>query len=341
MRVVEVSGTPREIGRRTGEALREEFRADLERLRPEPDPAAWAARVKTFLDVLRDRLPEMLEEMQGTAEGAALPPEDVYRLNLPGYAGELDPPQGCTNVAFARGPDGPLLGKNNDGLDRERRRPVCLRVVRPDEGIPVALLTFCGMMATMDGMNAEGLSVGHSSVGSVFQQSDRYVPIRPWAYAGMMRCRTTDEFIRHMTAQPTRGKGYSILCTDGEGATCSLEAPCPLIQVRRAGEATPHMNCVNYYQLPALAEADRRAPEGKANALARKAFLDSQLASLPQPGIEEMKRLLRHHGDPALCRHGEDTGAWTEFSYLCLAREGRLLYVDGNPCEGEFDELTF
>jgi len=56
------------------------------------------------------------------------------------------------------------------------------RVVAPANGIPQMTFTFCGMIATTDGMNAEGVAVGHSSVGSVFQQSDRHVPIRLQAY---------------------------------------------------------------------------------------------------------------------------------------------------------------
>ena len=340
MKLVEVSGTPRELGRQTGEALREELHAELGHIRAPADAAAWSRRLRVFVDTLRQKLPAVLEEMQGVAEGAGVAPEDVFRLNLPAYPSELDLQENCTNVAFARGADGPLLGKNNDGLRGERRRPACVRVVRPRDGIPVAMVTFASMLATMDGMNAEGLSVGHSSVGSVLQQSDRHVPVRLWAYAGMMQCRTTGEFVRHMTAEPTRGKGYSILCADSAGTVCSIEAPCPLAQVRRPSGASPHMHCVNCYQLPPIAHADRRTPEGKADALARWRFLDAQLSSLSEPGLEEMKRLLRHHGAPSICRHGESEQARTDFSFICLAASGRLLCVDGRPCGGEFEEVV-
>ena len=52
------------------------------------------------------------------------------------------------------------------------------------------------MVATTDGMNAEGVAVGHSSVGSIFQQSDHHVPIRLWAYECMLKSRSTEEFVR-------------------------------------------------------------------------------------------------------------------------------------------------
>lgn len=88
------------------------------------------------------------------------------------------------------------------------------RIVRRDDGIPLVVFAFCGMVATTDGMNAGGLAMGHSSVASTYQQSDHYVFIRLWAHECMIRARTTAEFLRLFGSRPTRGKGYGILCVD-------------------------------------------------------------------------------------------------------------------------------
>jgi len=218
MKIVEVSGDARAIGRGTGEALRDEIARHIEMFPPIPNAEAWEARAPTFVNTLRAQLPAILEEMEGTAEGADQPLDQILALNLPMYPNENDIPEGCTNIAFADGPDGPIWGKNNDGGPPDDRRPACGRLVRRDDGIPLLIFTFCGMLATTDGMNAEGLAMGHSSVGSVFQQSDHHVPIRLWAYECMMRTRTTAEFVRELGAVPTRGKGYSILCVDRQGS---------------------------------------------------------------------------------------------------------------------------
>lgn len=340
MQLVEASGTPRQIGHATGEALREEIRRHIELYPPLQNREEWERRLPTFLDALRRHVPAVLEEMEATAEGAALDRDLILALNLPMYANELVATEGCTNIAFAFGPDGPLWGKNNDGYAPGKQRPHCARLIRRNDGIPHVNFTFCGLVATLDGVNAEGLSVGHSSVGSVFQQSDHHVPIRLWGYEGMMRCRTTAEFVRHMAALPTRDKGYSILCADREGVLCSLEAPVPLLQVRRPAPGLPHMNCVNYYQLPALAEADRRPPEGKANAKRRREFLDRWLATADDLSVEGMKGLLRHHGEVSICRHGGDDGSHTEYAMISAPASGRVLYLSGYPCEEEFSELT-
>ena len=340
MRVVECTGTPTQLGEITGEALRAEI---AEHLAMSPLRAAeeWQRRAPGFLAVLEQRLPHVLAEMRGMARGAGVDEQEILRLNLPLYPNRLTLDDGaCTNFAFAAGPDGPIWGKNNDGAPPPR--PICARVVRPMSGIPQVTFAFCGMVATTDGMNAEGVAVGHSSVGSVYQQSDAFVPIRLWAYDVMMRARTTGEFVELMASTPLRGKGYSIVCVDRHGTACSVEAPCPLVQVR-APRTPQGVHCVNCYQLPELAGADGRTPEGKADAQARWALLDTVLAEADQLDLAFAKRLLRRHGDdqhPGLCRHGECQDMHTEYSMIALPACGRVLFQQGHPCQESYGELV-
>lgn len=336
MKVIESSGSAREIGFVTGEALRDEIHEHLD-MRSPWNEDAWRRRRPAFMETLERHLPEQLEEMEGTAEGAGVSIDSILQLNVPAYANNLVT-EGCTNIVFSDGPDGPLWGKNNDGMNKSKSLPVCCRIVSRDNLIPVVIFTFAGMVSTTDGMNAAGVAVGHSSVGCVFQQSDRFVPVRLWAYECMMRSRTTEEFVQLMAGLPTRGKGYSHVVVDSRGVMCSIEAPCPLLQVRRPEDGVRHMNCTNYYQLPALAEADRRKPDGKCNAIERKEFLEQTCSELEDYSLDDMKKILRHHGDTDICRHGKgDT--FTEYSMIGLPETGQVLYLDGNPCESEFEEI--
>lgn len=340
MKVVEAKGNAREIGRITGEATRDEIHAMLDLYRPWKDQADWGRRRPDFLQVLQQQLPEVLAEMEGTAEGAGVSLDAILQFNISAYPNDLIVAEGCTNIVFSRGPDGPIWGKNNDGLGGGRSLPVCARVVRRGNQIPVAIFTFCGMIATTDGMNAAGVAVGHSSVGSVFQQSDHFMETRLWAYECLMRSRTTDEFVRHMARLPMRGKGYSHVCVDSAGTLCSIEAPCPVLQVRRPATGVRHVNCVNCYQLPALQNADRRTEKWKCNAIARKEFLERRLGEMKDYSLKDMKAVLRHHGDPSICRHGlhgDDT--FTEYSMIGLPETGQVFYLDGNPCEKEYREI--
>jgi len=339
MKIVEVSGDARTVGRQTGEALREEIALHMEMYPPFGDREAFLARKPAFMDTLERYLPAVLEELEGTAEGANQPFDDILALNVPLYPNDNDVRDGCTNVAFADGPDGPLWGKNNDGYPPGKQRPACGRLVRRDDAIPTLIFTFCGMVATTDGMNAEGLAMGHSSVGSTFQQSDYHVPVRLWAYECTMHTRTTGEFVRDFGSLPTRGKGYSVLVVDAQGTMCSIEAPCPVMQVRHAPKGAPFMNCVNYYQLPHLWEADRRPEMGKLNAIARRHYLEHAPAQLPDYSVASMQQLLRHHGDVSVCRHGDTDASHTEYSMIGITREGKVLYCPGYPCEGQYAEV--
>ena len=119
MKVIEVSGSPREIGCLTGEALREDIREHLSLFPPNIDKAVWAQRFPRFLETLKTYLPSVLTEIEGTAAGADIPLDTIFQLNLPMYANELVVDEGCTNIVFNDGPDGPLWGKNNDGLAKD------------------------------------------------------------------------------------------------------------------------------------------------------------------------------------------------------------------------------
>ena len=341
MQIVEACGDARTVGRITGEATRQEIREHLEAFPPVTNRAEWDQRKGAFVEALRSIVPLVYDEMQGMAEGAACSFDDILALNCPLYNNDNDPREGCTNIAFASGPDGPVWGKNNDGYAPGESRPPCGRLVRRKDGIPLIVFTFCGMVATTDGMNAEGLAMGHSSVGSIYQQSDHFVPIRLWAYECMMRTRTVAEFLRHFASRPTRDKGYSILCVDAKGAMCSIEAPCPVMQVRYPPEGARVMNCVNYYQLPHLWNADRRTETGKLNAIARRHVLDNAEATLPDRSVASMQTLLRHHGDVSICRHGGGDGSHTEYSMIGIPAQGKVLYCHGYPCREDYSQITF
>jgi hypothetical protein len=334
MKLVEAEGDARTIGQVTGEAIRDEIREFIELVRPHQRHPQWERHQSAVRETLQRHLPLVLEEMKGTAEGANLPLEDILKINVPAYGSALDALEGCTNIAFSAGPDGPIWAKNNDGEAPGQQKPPVARLIRRNDAIPQLNWTFCGMLSTIDGFNAEGLAAGHSSVGSVFDQSNHHVPIRLWAYEGLMRCRTAVDFARFMCSLPTRGKGYSSVIVDAGGGMCSLESPCPITQVRMPDEGQTYMNCVNYYQLPPLAEADRRPPAGKNNAIARAKMLDEQFLGASKRSLADMKAILRRHDAPAICRHGGDDGSYTEFSMIGLCAERKALFLHEYPCEG-------
>ena len=111
------------------------------------------------------------------------------------------------------------------------------------------------------------------------------------------------------------------------------------MQVRNPEPDARHMNCVNRYQLPTLADADRRSGSGKCNAKARQGFLGQSLSKLSDYSLVDMKAILRHHGDLSICRHGGTDDSHTEYSMIGLTQSRRVLFVDGNPCQDTYQEI--
>ena len=345
MKVVEVAGSGLEMGRQAGEATREEI-AHCLAIRPLKNIDALRKRLPRLIESTRRYAPDVLDEMAGIAEGSNQPLEQIYGINFLLFDDSLNVCDddassggGCTNIVFAHTPDGPILGKNNDGEAIEMRRPSYIKVARPRHGIPHIVATHVGWAGMVDGMNAEGVAIGHSSVGSVFQQSDDMVGIRPWGYLSQRQAKTTAQTVAHFAELPLRGKGYAMVCVDRQGVACAIEAPCPLVQIRQP-EQPGGVCCVNAYHLPALQNADRRPPDAKADALARKAMLDDVLKGDKPLTLDRMKSLLSgDEGSVCLWRRGE-CSHHTEWTTIALPATGRFLYTNGHPSDRPFKEIS-
>lgn len=346
MKIIEAAGSPTQIGHITGEALREEiaFNAEIDRARLDRNSDVWPKRYAGMIEGLKANLPAVYDELVATAEASNQPFEIIAYMNSGKTTSKPLPFDACTNACFADGPDGPVLGKNNDGLSVETTRKPCVRIVKPVDGIPQLTVTFAGWLAVCDGINAEGVAVGHSSVGSKFAQLDHWLPIRLWYYHVMSQARSTGDFVRLMMSAQLNGKGYAMVVVDRACEAVSVEAAVPVIQMRKPGSAKGHVNCTNYYQLPELTNADTRKGKTKCDAEGRRAMLDRELDLADPSDVAAMAAVLKLHPNdrgehPGVCRHFEEAGTITEYSMMFLPRDGRVFVADGQPCSNEYAEL--
>jgi len=340
LRIIECRGSGRQIGRIVGEEGKQSIRRNID-LCTQPDPDDLRRRLPGFLRTLEAYSPDALEEMRGMAEAANVPLEQIYVLNFPLFPGALDDSEGCTNVVFRNTSRGPLWGKNNDGLEPTTRRDDYLKYMLRSMGIPAIIYTYYGYVATCNGMNAEGVVVGSSSVGSVFQQSDSYPEMRLWAYKCLLEAPSARQFLRAFSSRPVRGKGATLVLADRGGTCWSIDLACPLVQLNLPVDPKGTF-CVNRYGLPYLKDADRRSPEGKEDALSRACHLSKFFEAQASFDIEDMKRLLSHHGEQDICRHWDRGGIMnTEASLIGIPKENTLLYCADHPCQGEYMEFQF
>src|SRR5690606_1191150 len=214
---IECRGTPRQRGRQYGEQCREAIFWNAERQAFDSHMQSARKLLAELPDYLRRIAPEVLEEMEGIAEASGLPLPRVLRLNVNQSTDAQW--QQCTSMALADGPEGPVLGKNNDsGSTEEARHCFVLRKVYPTSGVPLVQVVHAGALSGLDAMNAEGLATGHNSVGSTLPRRGPRLDIRLRTYQLMSRCRTVPELLKGLAGgPPLTGKGHNIVAVDRAG----------------------------------------------------------------------------------------------------------------------------
>jgi len=153
-----LEGDAYKIGRQHGESLRSLIRSALGPQVVCTDREAFQSRavLERRAEFLRTRFPDLMSEIEGIADGADVPLEEILRYNLSPL------PSACSNVAFVSA-DGPLLGHVND--DREHRFDVAFRV-RYGTGRELLHIGIAGSVGTAAALNSAGLAVSHAAARS-------------------------------------------------------------------------------------------------------------------------------------------------------------------------------
>jgi len=164
--VLDLRGTPYDIGRTHGEAQAETIRRIMRRY---IDVAGAVRDGLPPIDVTSAHLetfcrPEDLEEMRGIADGAGVSTEAVLLHNLRIHP---DSGAGCSHFALTARSNAPgMLHAANEDLPVGLYLRGCLdrniQARHPSEGIPHVLLGVAGMAGGSTGINAKGLAVSSS-----------------------------------------------------------------------------------------------------------------------------------------------------------------------------------
>ena len=328
MRHIECRGEPREMGRQYGEQARADIIANLQAMglggALNVGQKEYARKMRALLEV---HAPDVLDELIGISEGGKIPEEKLILENCAGT-----PAPQCTSVAVSSGPDGPVLGKNNDGETGELRWTI--RHTRPSTGLPMIQVLCAGWLSGLDSMNAAGLVNTHNSVGSVFPRPAAGMEIRLWTYRLMTNCPTACRFIESLALLPLTGKGFNIAVADAENRHAVLECALPRIILR--GENDGFVYATNHYVSDELKNADTRTPGQKKISMLRFNHLSKIERENPPASKEDIRRLLSSHEPWAPCRHGGEQKSHTLWSFIALPREQRVEISSGAPCENEY-----
>ena len=344
MHYLRSGGTARERGVAHGEVAREEIARLIATYRKEfktadgrwcdgLDPIQRRERVMERVAEIRELYPEGCEEIEGIAEGARLPVEDLYELNL-GY--EIDPPargRSCSVYGFKTEEGRVWLGKSDD-LPEAELGCNAVHHVQPSDGLRSAQMHFVGTIWTTSAVNEAGFCMGMTGLSGT-AVNERGIPTLFLLHAIAERCETVTEAEEMCAGYRVSQNGMSILMGDARGDMAILQVHAAGQTIRRPASSGEAIWQTNHCVGSALRGKDDPAFDLMPNSRARMNGL-TRLDPTVERSLEGMETLYRAHADPTgICQHG--AGGLHTDSAIILSPDERAMWVtDGYPCKNPF-----
>ena len=236
------------------------------------------------------RYPGFVAELEGLAEGAGVPLEQLFLVNLRGeyrgYAGIEDAGE-CSTCALCE-QAAAVFGHNEDGSAIYRGRSYFVRV-EPDDEVGFSALCYPGFLpGNAFGFNDHGVCF---SVNNVRPRQVREGLGRHFMARSLFTARDVDEAVSLLSAQP-RAAGFNYtLASVRERRIVNLEVSPEALHLRPVTGVHFHANHYLYQSV---------AQHRFASSVARQARGDELLTKAPPRDGNGVMRILRDQGDRAL-----------------------------------------
>lgn len=339
-----VSGGPQELGRQIGEATREQVRAFCEIAFDRVLKTVQISRDRAY-DIARESCkfaqkyrPDLIEELQGTAEAAGVALDDLMLLQVRNQL-QSDKSGGCTSVSFAaesgvrKGPVVAQTWDNDPVLDE-----FTVVLTRHPDGKPsYTSCTQAGLISYM-GVSETGIAACINTLPAPSREVGvpHYFILRE-----LFEANSLDEAIQSLK-RAHRAIPVNIMLSTPQGPA-NLEVTMDDIRVLRPEDSSvvAHTNhCVHTDFKP----INDDFPE-LAQSYSRKIRVDELLDGRDREAdLEQIKTILSDHDNHpgSICRHASDdpvNGFWeTVFAIIIEPDERRMLITRGNPCDHPFEE---
>jgi hypothetical protein len=343
--LLEVSGTPYEVGVAIGRRFGDQIKKGLERRREwfgalrsfmEED---LATRYEPFLAAGRQHFPEVLEELRGWAAGSGVAFKDLMALNLRAELAAMmrdrqDDPPGCSTLALSHA-GRLLLAHNEDGDGAYHDLMFLVRVSRP--GKPTFLcLTYPGILSgNGPAMNDAGMVITTNFISGLAVRPG--VP-RYFISRAVLEATSLDAAVEIVT-HPRRAFAFHFnLGSHSEKRILSVETSVEKHEVHQVDGLYVH---TNHLLLPGMKDTPQDREYMETSSLSRYRVLrpgaDRLRGRLDDVDRETLVGLLSgHEGAPTSpCRHPteEASGATLACSVFDLDA-GSLELFFSNPCRG-------
>jgi isopenicillin-N N-acyltransferase-like protein len=349
--VLDLAGTPAQIGAGHGESQRERIRSQVDVF------LGWLLRNSAFnltLETLWDRwapqvaanqrsAPALVEEMQGIARGAGVPFERIFLLNslldLNSFRyAEMAENFGCSTFAVAAeaGTGKTLVGQTYDMPEFHQNYLTLLRL-KPAQGPRQLVFTFAGIVGCA-GMNEAGIALNINYLSPLDADLGRLHSV---VVRQVLGSTSLADALTH-PAVPPRAGGAHYLIGDRHGNLVSIETTGKRFAVFHPdGNAIGH---TNHYLSPRLQEWEHVRAGSIGSSLARYTALRRFLRERgDQITVEALKELTRNHTSypRSICAHGADfepEGARgrTVSAMVQIPADGLIHITAGCACENSY-----
>lgn len=343
---IRVSGPPREQGRQHGRLARDLIVENLALIRQGMAALSARGRQYDYDGVLRanqafvsEAAPEILDEVEGIAESAEVPYQDLLLLNLPLYFIGVLLPLECSQILVAPPATAnhtTLLAKTRD-LGRGRLRHVVLHRCYPD-GLELIEVSVAGSITWPgSGLSSRGVALTTSGVWSKRTAIHLDRAAGGWLLVNshllLRDSHSLDDLARRAAEQP-RVTGLNILAADRHRAA-ALELTSD--RLYRADAEDGVAVRTNHYLEPEIQHLGPTREEYPgtyhryevAKGAVRQAYGSWDVARLTA-------LLASHDGYPqqSLCRHAQNgEGADTVYGSVASLPDGSFWAVLDNPCQ--------
>jgi isopenicillin-N N-acyltransferase-like protein len=345
--VVRVKGTHRNMGRQMGEAMAAQVRHSIENAHAlikdtentlELDWDGAVIQSRKYIPFAQERYPRYVEEMEGIAEGAGVPFDDLAALTaMEGVTMDALHLTKCTSLAVNddRTADGHVLVAHNEDWLPEDEPDLFIIHATPDDEPAFVAMTYGGLLPNI-GFNACGLA---QCCDTVYPNDIRIGVPRIILSRAVLAARTLDEAIRYMLI-PQRAAGYNHLLAHESGELYNVEVSARHFAIQYGEKG--YLAHTNHYLSPTMQVVENEPDELVATRVRYFRAL-RLLRKTNKHTVKSLQAIQRDHVNhpDSICNHAENVGSPLDrektICSLVMDLTARVMHIAwGNPCQNPY-----